>query len=1286
MPPSTSSRARRLVLLVGAVAPVDASGWKTPAQSSTQSSSFWLLVVAVMVLGRRWLSVRSQWRSVRPGGNRSGSNPGVPMSTSEPSRRRVARPSPSRSKITRWPWRSMPEDRARRGRPAARSYSARSVSRTTIPSPRAGVVRLDHALHRIGSSIRGRVVHATGRLSPIQRRARPGPGAHPRTDHGMAHTTRRRRGIGPPAVGSAATLVTLPALMQPVQTSTAWRAVHEGPDPLDVRVPAALGAPVRVADAHAERRVLATHLADRCHRTRLTSQDRADRVGPRDCRTGRADRRSDSPALARTRARRRLALGRGPRSPRSPPAVTTLDAPRRRRPARAVDRGLPRMRSPPTGRRSTGSTCTRCPTATPAPTWPSRSSRWCDELDGRRRRPGRRVQGDQPRLAHGRPGQLGRDPVADPAGPRRRACAEAGELDGADAGRGPAGRVRRGVRRGDAAGRGHDPHRRPRGGRGGRGGRRRRAGLAGRGRSRPARAPGGRRAGAARPSMLPVLAEAGVVDAGGAGLPAAARRAAPRRRRPRRARARRVAEGAGAGSDARLVTAHRRRRTTSGVGRPALRGHVLPRGARRRPSRRSRTCGPASATRSWWSAATASGTATSTPTTSAPPSRPPSTSAGPARSGSPTCSSRSRRSAGSARPPAPTASRSRRTSPSRSRTAVVAVAAGDGIRRIFHSLGVQGIVAGGQSMNPSTAELLEAVEAVPADAGRDPAEQQEHHPGGRAGRRPDRQGRAGRAHPGRRRGLRRAAGLRPRGRRPTRTPRRWPRRPPTSWPARSPGPCATRTSDAGPIARGRLPGHRPRRHPGRRRPPRRAPPPACSTCWSTDEHEIVTIIEGEGATAGRHPAHHRVAGRAPARRRGRGPPRRPAALPLPLRHRVGGRDQPGPITLGGARRRAGHRAEGRRAERKAEALGAARHRAPCSTCSPTTPAATSTAPARPRSRDLEVGEEAMVLATRRAGRQSRRTRGRPPKTLVDRRRHRRHRPPAGHASSTSRGGSGSCRRAPRRSSSASSSIFTGRRQMTNPVVDLIGDQTGRIVPVYPQSEKAGLSTWDIGDWVGEALRRSRPRGFADPVPEPGARPLRPGRPDARRSTASTPPSRWPHKDAARRRLVFDELLRVQLALVLRKRASSGPTTGHRATTSPGALRRRGSTSGCPSSSPAPSSGPSPRSRADLAAPHPMHRLLQGDVGRGQDGGGGQRAARRGAGRPPGRAHGAHRGAGRAARPRASGRCSTGSPCADDGDVLFGERPAAGRAADQPDDGGRAAPAPRPAWPTARSTS
>ena len=46
--------------------------------------------------------------------------------------------------------------------------------------------------------------------------------------------------------------------------------------------------------------------------------------------------------------------------------------------------------------------------------------------------------------------------------------------------------------------------------------------------------------------------------------------------------------------------------------------------------------------------------------------------------------------------------------------AVVAVSSGDGINELFRELGVQGLVRGGQTMNPSTAELLDAVERVNA--------------------------------------------------------------------------------------------------------------------------------------------------------------------------------------------------------------------------------------------------------------------------------------------------------------------------------------------------------------------------------------------------------------------------------------------------------------------------------------------------------------------------------------------------------------------------------------------
>ncbi|HYX11027.1 MAG TPA: hypothetical protein VE817_03535, partial [Candidatus Acidoferrum sp.] len=47
--------------------------------------------------------------------------------------------------------------------------------------------------------------------------------------------------------------------------------------------------------------------------------------------------------------------------------------------------------------------------------------------------------------------------------------------------------------------------------------------------------------------------------------------------------------------------------------------------------------------------------------------------------------------------------------------AVVAVAAGDGLARIFESFGVASVVRGGQSDNPSTGELAAAVESVAAD-------------------------------------------------------------------------------------------------------------------------------------------------------------------------------------------------------------------------------------------------------------------------------------------------------------------------------------------------------------------------------------------------------------------------------------------------------------------------------------------------------------------------------------------------------------------------------------------
>ncbi len=47
--------------------------------------------------------------------------------------------------------------------------------------------------------------------------------------------------------------------------------------------------------------------------------------------------------------------------------------------------------------------------------------------------------------------------------------------------------------------------------------------------------------------------------------------------------------------------------------------------------------------------------------------------------------------------------------------ATIAVASGEGLMAVFRSLGVGAVVPGGQTMNPSTRELLQAVESVPQD-------------------------------------------------------------------------------------------------------------------------------------------------------------------------------------------------------------------------------------------------------------------------------------------------------------------------------------------------------------------------------------------------------------------------------------------------------------------------------------------------------------------------------------------------------------------------------------------
>ncbi len=174
--------------------------------------------------------------------------------------------------------------------------------------------------------------------------------------------------------------------------------------------------------------------------------------------------------------------------------------------------------------------------------------------------------------------------------------------------------------------------------------------------------------------------------------------------------------------------------------------------------------------------------------------------------------------------------------------------------------------------------------------------------------------------------------------------------------------------------------------------------------------------------------------------------------------------------------------------------------------------------------------------------------------------------------------------------------YRGSLQMTNPVVDLIGDRTGRIVPIYPQSEKVRITTWELAALVDQALRRCESRGLADPLSVADQERLGLiGRFEALKSIHG--PDSMADATAARRRLAFDELLRVQVELVRRKRELERTSQGIEHVVG-GELVER-----FVGALPFPLTEAQRRAideiDTDMASPQPMHRLLQGDVGAGK---------------------------------------------------------------------------------------
>jgi len=174
-----------------------------------------------------------------------------------------------------------------------------------------------------------------------------------------------------------------------------------------------------------------------------------------------------------------------------------------------------------------------------------------------------------------------------------------------------------------------------------------------------------------------------------------------------------------------------------------------------------------------------------------------------------------------------------------------------------------------------------------------------------------------------------------------------------------------------------------------------------------------------------------------------------------------------------------------------------------------------------------------------------------------------------------------------------------RLQMTNPIVDIldrVGENTGAIVPVYPQSGKAEVFTWQLRKLVAACLQKTKPRGFAEPLDTE----LLDDRGLVDRTRAyrgiHRPEAHDDHRRAAER-LKFDEFVRMQVGLVARKRALEQEQTGIRHKVDGRLVESFHG--GLPFALTGDQQRAIDEIFRDLAAPAPMHRLLQGDVGSGK---------------------------------------------------------------------------------------
>ena len=175
--------------------------------------------------------------------------------------------------------------------------------------------------------------------------------------------------------------------------------------------------------------------------------------------------------------------------------------------------------------------------------------------------------------------------------------------------------------------------------------------------------------------------------------------------------------------------------------------------------------------------------------------------------------------------------------------------------------------------------------------------------------------------------------------------------------------------------------------------------------------------------------------------------------------------------------------------------------------------------------------------------------------------------------------------------------YRGRLQMQSPDADVLDRPsesliTGRVVPVHGTA--GGVGPGHLRRAIHTALGTARP--MPDPLPPALVERLGLAPRDAAIGDIHFP-LEMSAVGPARRRLVFDELFRLELALAVRKHRQIAAAEGiaH--------LAEAGLVESFLESLPFAITGAQQRAiaeiRSDLRSPHPMHRLLQGEVGSGK---------------------------------------------------------------------------------------